>query len=55
MWKQANNRRLLYTAISRSEQKCILVGDKSVLDDMRTEKKDLFYTKFLKESNIYEL
>jgi len=57
MWRSGeNNKKLFYTAISRAQEKCIIIGNKHVLHTLLLSNgsKDSFYSKFMKEFNEYE-
>ena len=57
MWKGETNKKLFYTAISRAQERCILLGSKQVLSILlyANDSRDSFYTKFMKEFNQYEI
>lgn len=56
MWSRENNKKLFYTAISRAQEKCVIIGCKRVLQTLLMSKggRDSFYSKFMKEFNEYE-
>lgn len=54
MWRSENNRKLFYTAISRAKQRCIIIGNFGVLEQLNINRPDRFYSKFMKEFNEYE-
>lgn len=54
MWNMENNLRLFYTAISRAKKTCVVIGDPNVLNNLRINKKDSFYSKFMDEFNEYD-
>ena len=55
MWSSENNRKLFYTAISRAKERCIIIGDLKVFFKLKYNRSDMFYTKFMKEFNDYDL
>jgi len=56
MWSGENNHKLFYTAISRAQEKCVIIGCKRVLHTllMSNGGRDTFYSKFMREFNEYE-
>ena len=56
MWSGENNHKLFYTAISRAQEKCVIIGCKRVLHTLLMSKggRDTFYSKFMREFNEYE-
>ena len=56
MWNGENSKKLFYTAISRAQEKCVIIGNKHVLHTLLLSNgnKDKFYSKFMKEFNEYE-
>ena len=56
MWNGENNHKLFYTAISRAQEKCVIIGCKRVLHTLLMSKggRDTFYSKFMREFNEYE-
>lgn len=56
MWSGENNHKLFYTAISRAQDKCVIIGNRRILHILLMSKggKDTFYSKFMKEFNEYE-
>ena len=55
MWRSPNNTKLFYTAISRAKQRCIIIGDIKVFFNLKYNKSDNFYSKFMQEFNDYNL
>ena len=54
MWSSENNKKLFYTAISRAQQRCIIIGDKNILEKIKVNRKDKFHSKFMKEFYMYD-